>query len=546
MSAQIITIPFDEKLLPTRKLSTPSLNCLYEHGSLRYVRCGETEVVRMIYFAVRDKDWNTVPYQIENESIQISEDGFSIRYHALHELNDIIYRTEVVIKAEADAISFSVKGEAISSFKRNRIGICVLHPIDGCAGIPAEIQTQSATKYIAPFPTLIAPHQPFRDVKKMEYAVADSVKVSLSFEGDIFETEDQRNWADSSFKTYSTPVDLPMPVDVTPGDKIEQTIGLKITGTSRGSQNSAAHDETTVVFPKIGYGCTGDDEFNLEELSLLKQLPFDHYRVELVLYEPKWKKVLQRRLAEATQLRSKLELILFFDDDFEIQLQAFLNEVAENFTSAVSILPLQKGQAVTPLKLLQFVYEKMKMAYPLIEIGYGSDGFFADINRNRPGSEHFDFLSFPLCPQVHASDSRSLMENLERQRDLYETAQSFALGKKVHISPVTFKIRTAATGSLPVAGYDARLHSHFGSMWTLYTIRNLARADRLTFYDTKGILSTATESPLFKLLQQLKSFDPVKIVEQDASMLNGKVVMENGQGKTLEFDLIHGADFRNV
>jgi len=34
---------------------------------------------------------------------------------------------------------------------------------------------------------------------------------TISFEGDVFETEDQRNWTDASFKTYCPPLRLPYP-----------------------------------------------------------------------------------------------------------------------------------------------------------------------------------------------------------------------------------------------------------------------------------------------------------------------------------------------
>ena len=35
----------------------------------------------------------------------------------------------------------------------------------------------------------------------MSYQLADGMWVDLKFEGDIFETEDQRNWIDGSYKT---------------------------------------------------------------------------------------------------------------------------------------------------------------------------------------------------------------------------------------------------------------------------------------------------------------------------------------------------------
>jgi len=45
--------------------------------------------------------------------------------------------------------------------------------------------------------------------------------------------EDQRNWTDASFKTYSTPLRLPYPAPVAAGTVIEQTVRLNLSATSK-------------------------------------------------------------------------------------------------------------------------------------------------------------------------------------------------------------------------------------------------------------------------------------------------------------------------
>ena len=42
-----------------------------------------------------------------------------------------------------------------------------------------------------------------------------------SRQGDVFETEDQRNWTDASFKTYCPPLRLPFPRPFEDGEEIE-------------------------------------------------------------------------------------------------------------------------------------------------------------------------------------------------------------------------------------------------------------------------------------------------------------------------------------
>jgi hypothetical protein len=39
----------------------------YADGFLRYIRVGDREIVRMIYFAIRDQNWKTLPFTIKKK-----------------------------------------------------------------------------------------------------------------------------------------------------------------------------------------------------------------------------------------------------------------------------------------------------------------------------------------------------------------------------------------------------------------------------------------------------------------------------------------------
>ena len=43
------------------------LTMLYENGDLRYLKLGEHEIVRRLYVAIRDRNWNTAANQLRNE-----------------------------------------------------------------------------------------------------------------------------------------------------------------------------------------------------------------------------------------------------------------------------------------------------------------------------------------------------------------------------------------------------------------------------------------------------------------------------------------------
>jgi hypothetical protein len=57
-------------------------------------------------------------------------------------------------------------------------------------------------------------------------------RTELSFDGDLFELEDQRNWGDASFKTYCTPLLLGFPHQARKGVGIMQSVTIRVDGES--------------------------------------------------------------------------------------------------------------------------------------------------------------------------------------------------------------------------------------------------------------------------------------------------------------------------
>ena len=58
--------------------------------------------------------------------------------------------------------------------------------------------------------------------------------------------------------------------------------------------------------------------------------------------------------------------------------------------------------------------------------GRGRRHWFADLNRNREAAQGGEVVSFALCPQVHARDEATILENLESLADMARTARTFA------------------------------------------------------------------------------------------------------------------------
>ena len=535
-------LPFDIDMPVARTFRAGPVELDYENGDIRQLKVGPTEIIRRVYMAVRNHVWDTADCHILKENIKETDKSFEIGYSARYSYKGVeVYEAAVTISGTADGtVDYHVRGKALAEFSRNRIGICVHHPIRECVGRDVTITDPAGHASVSQFPQLISPHQPFLNIRQMHWKAGGVVEASVEFEGDIFESEDQRNWGDACYKTYSTPLSIPIPVQVNPGDVIEQRVTIKVqSGRVAAGVTSAAKPELKENrFPKIGYARpTSFGQLIPATVDLLRKVPFDGYRCELRLADASWRQLLYECAAEAAQLATKLDLVVFFKGGSDSETQELLQALSPSKDMLNSLLVLQDGQKVTPKTLINAVYPVFKDQLPQMKIGYGTDGYFTELNRNRPDEDTlFDFVSFSTNPQVHASDARSIMENVEALPWIMTTARSFAQGKEVYVSPLTLKRRRnhdvkGAAGSEPD---DARMGTSFAARFTLLAVAALSGADRIILHETMGArgLVDGRPLPVFGLLEKMGQFAPVSISSPSDIGWDSDVLLGNSQGRT--------------
>ena len=199
---------------------------------LRHIRIGGKEILRGIYAAVRDRNWGTIPQKVRITEKSIRPDQFHIAFTSDAERDDIRFEWKGAVTGSKDGtITYTFDGEAQTGFKGNRIGLLALHPPSTVCGIEATAVHPDGTKSTGTFPQLISPDVPFANITELRYDIAPGVTATLTFEGDTFGMEDQRNWTDDSFKTYSMMHGAKLPAEFKPGMKIRQSITIRITGT---------------------------------------------------------------------------------------------------------------------------------------------------------------------------------------------------------------------------------------------------------------------------------------------------------------------------
>jgi len=493
-------------------LQAGPLRLVFREGVFRYIRMGKLEILRALYVAVRDENWHTIPGVLSNLDLRSGSDSFRLTYDCTHRHRDIDFRWSADVSGTADGrIAWKMEGQAFSSFLKNRIGICVLHPIAECAGQPCLIAHADGSKEWSQFPRMIAPHQPFLDVMEMSYQVAPGLDAQIAFSGEGFETEDQRNWTDASFKTYSTPLAAPFPVRIEKGTTVNQSVILSLRGVlSQCTAVPHAEGEVTVTLrpemrtrlPHIGLKDAGMAH-PLSELSIrrLESLQLHHLSVGLKAGEECTEEGFWKAASLAARLHLPLEVALASDLD-SAQLKRILSEIGERH------VPVFQWLADVQMQLHPQPSERSELE-AIAPVALGAGDNFAELNRNRPNPPVAGGVWFSLNPQVHATDDTTLIENLAAQSDVLQSIAEWMGEIPITVSPISLKPRWALAPGLDVSpssqdrlppDVDLRQRSLLGAGWTLGSIKHLAEggAASLTCYETcgwKGVMETSDGSP---------------------------------------------------
>jgi hypothetical protein len=545
----------EEPIRETRELRAGLLTALYEDGSLRHIRWGAREILRRIYVAVRDRHWGTVPATLRNVSVDSSLESFDIAFTAECRRGEIHFVWKGSIKGDAKGtIVFSMDGEALSTFHRNRIGICVLHPIKECAGRPSIVERTNGSVTRGSFPRYIWAQQPFLDIKAISHEVAPGVRARVAFQGDTFEMEDQRNWGDASYKTYSTPLRLPFPVEVAKGTKVSQSVTLTVEGATVASRIIPSTIPVSIgaapmcELPRIGLCCASHGKsLSPLETDLLKRLHLAYLRLDLAPSSPTCDADLQRAAAEARALDLPLELALHLTDAAEAELQTLIPKIVRINVPLAGWLIFHKAEKSTSKKWVQIAREKLIPFHPEVLLGAGTNAYFVEINRGHPPKD-IELLSYSLNPQVHASDNMTIVENLEGMEATVESARLIGEDHPLAIGPVTLRPRfnpdaagpepETGPGDLP-ARVDSRQLSLFGAAWTVGTLKALAKpgVHSLTYFETTGrlgVMEREKDPPLHRSFPSMPGWVfPLYHVLADAGEFAGAGVLPWTSGNDL-------------
>jgi len=512
---------------------------------LRYLRVGDHEILRGINAPIRNQHWETVSPKISNLRLNQNDDSFEMTFDVTCQHADVDFRWEGSITgSDKGVIEMTFDGVAESTFKKNRIGFCVLHG-PSAAGQPWQVETVDGKKSEGHFPKHISAHQPAKNLKAVAHEVAPGLHARVEFEGDIFEMEDQRNWTDASFKTYSTPLERPWPAEIPKGTTISQKLRISVEG--NGPQSSASQSDRTVLtvtgkevtLPLLGVQVSGEvDHLTDKQVKRLKALQLNHLQVDLALSDPTFVKKFRSAVEQAKMLGVSLQVILGLGDSPDFK--SLIREI-KNLQPPVTYWLVRGGDPSD----FQAAQQQLSAVGQGSKMGVTRVTNFVDLNRAQPESDLVQAVGFAINPQIHAFDHASIVESLPMHAEVVENARQFTGDRPLVIGPITMTPQLIdgndeyggllRGGVLPTF-VDGRQVEPFTAAWTLGSLKYLADAgvDSATFFETvgwNGLMDIDDVSarpqefpskpgsvfPVYNLLKEISSFQGSSALQVDTS-----------------------------
>ncbi len=481
-------------------LKAGKLSLIYEAGLIRYVSAGNREVLRGVYAAVRDHNWETIPGVLRDVTVDAQADSFHIRFTSDHQQDDIHFVWQGEISGSTDStIHFTFTGEALTAFQTNRTGFCILHPMT-LSGQACIVEHADGTVEEGVFPDKIAPVPPYTNIRTLTHQVLPEVSAEVRMEGDLYELEDQRNWSDASYKTYCTLHGQTLPVTLAAGATIQQSVTIRLIGDPADvplvKQGNILHINSAQRWkiPFIGLGMASHDEPLTErEYERLSALYLAHCRHELYFTDD-----MEDRLYDAVEdanvLEIDLEVCVHFGENLRAELARLYKALEELDHGDIYILISRHGEMMTnpeTFKLVQEAFDDLQSVFLVA----GTDANFEIFNGERPPVGLAERVWYASTPQIHAFDNATMIETFPAMASVAANAREIS-GAAVLVSPITLKPRwdravvrdLLAAGQLP-GDVDVRQTSLFGAGWVIGVVGALARggAESATFFETTGV-----------------------------------------------------------
>ena len=173
-----------------------------EDGELRYFRVGPFELIRRVYFSVRDEAWRTVVPEILGLKVSQKLDGFTVDYQGRCRTATLDFEYQIQVVATLPGlITVSAAGRPLRPSLANRFGFCVLLGAQAVCGREFEVDLPQRKALV--FPYKLEQVVFAQNFKALKYENSGGMTAEIELSKSDFGLEDQRFFGDSSFKLFS-------------------------------------------------------------------------------------------------------------------------------------------------------------------------------------------------------------------------------------------------------------------------------------------------------------------------------------------------------
>lgn len=396
-------------------------------------------VLRSVRAVVRDRNWDTAALIVD----RMRDSGSTLTLHVRSEALGSSFRGVVRVEARGDRLVVLTDLESEHDFATNRTGLVVLHPPQ-LAGEELRVTHSDGTTEESSFPRSISPHQPVFDIAALAW-LHGGAEVSIAFEGDVFEMEDQRNWSDASYKTYSRPLAIPFPYAIVSGERVRQSVYIDARRVAA-SVASTSSDRIRLktggpVFETALGAATAPDPAPVAAGPAPAAV-----LVELDLRSPAWQAALARASSAGRPL--DIRVIASADAPLDHLVSALREAVAGPGIARIGVFDAVLH--VTDAGLLAALRAALESARFPLPVVAGSRAHFTELNREWDTiPREVDGIAFSVTPLFHSLGTEQLVESVAVQRTIARQAVDMASGVPVHVGPVTLRPRFNDVATTP-------------------------------------------------------------------------------------------------
>lgn len=486
---------YGESRPPRQRVEAPAgpIRFVFEDGMIKHVRIGEVELVRRIYFAVRDDGWDTIYPEFSDVEVEITEDTFRAAFNAECRSDTVHYRWRGTITSHADGtITFEASGVPQRDFASNRIGLCLLLSARDLAGQSFELTKVSGAREKGRFSRYMDPKLVGAQFTAIRFQPPAGPRVECAMEGAIFDMEDQRPYMDTTYKAYAPlPHDYP---NALADEERGQTLTLRLMddpAPARASARRGTVEEPVVVMveerdagqvPALGFtlnAMEGEEALTATERDQLASLRLGHLRMAIDL----------RNASEAARMAAAASVCSGITDTLLLSVthltEATVVDLVEHsrplIQSGLRRLMIEVCDAPTemlPIVRLAFAQEK-------IDVQVGGPGSAAVSSHPQMRSWALaepDFLCWAGSPAIHQEDDETLVENTLGIALQLESVRQ--VNDRVRLGMGPFSLDGPWPRPRPTPRYAGRL----AAAWVATAVKHLAEggAGFATLFDATG------------------------------------------------------------